>query len=133
VAGRTAKADAAAWEPVTRRIACRRHHSGACPTSALGSAERVAQAITLSDRAVSDDLMARLERQFGDDAIAELTALIAFQNMSSELNAALGVPPQGFCSVIRTAPGEAITNHPIDPVARGLGRRIGEASKGRMP
>jgi hypothetical protein len=41
--------------------------------------------------------MAFLKRQFDDDAIIELTALIAFQNMSSKLNTALDVPPQGFC------------------------------------
>jgi AhpD family alkylhydroperoxidase len=56
-----------------------------------------AEAITRSDLEVSDDLMARLKRQFDDDAIVELTALIAFQNLSSKFNAALDVPPQGFC------------------------------------
>jgi hypothetical protein len=40
-----------------------------------------------------------LRRHFDDDAIIELTAVIAFQNLSSKFNAALGVPPQGFCSV----------------------------------
>ena len=53
-----------------------------------------AEAITRSDLEVSDDLMARLKRQFDDDAIVELTALIAFQNLSSKFNAALDVPPQ---------------------------------------
>jgi AhpD family alkylhydroperoxidase len=56
-----------------------------------------AEAITRSDLEVSDDLMARLKRQFDDDAIVELTALIAFQNLSSKFNAALDVPSQGFC------------------------------------
>ena len=56
-----------------------------------------AEAITLSDREVDDALMARLKAQFDEDAIVELTALIAFQNMSSKFNAALDVPPQGFC------------------------------------
>jgi uncharacterized peroxidase-related enzyme len=56
-----------------------------------------AEAITRSDLEVTDDLMARVKRQFDDDAIVELTALIAFQNMSSKFNAALDVPPQGFC------------------------------------
>jgi len=56
-----------------------------------------AEAITLSDRAVDDALMARLKAQLDEDAIVELTALIAFQNMSSKFNAALDVPPQGFC------------------------------------
>ena len=56
-----------------------------------------AEAITRSDREVDDDLMARLKRHFADDAVIELSALIAFQNMSSKFNAALAVPPQGFC------------------------------------
>jgi alkylhydroperoxidase family enzyme len=58
-----------------------------------------AESITRSDLEVDDALMARLRQQFDDDAIIELTALIAFQNMSSKFNAALAVPPQGFCQV----------------------------------
>jgi AhpD family alkylhydroperoxidase len=56
-----------------------------------------ADAMTYSGRKVDDTLMARLKAQFDDDAIIELTALIAFQNLSSKFNAALGVAPQGFC------------------------------------
>jgi alkylhydroperoxidase family enzyme len=40
-----------------------------------------------------------LRKHFDDDTIVELTALIAFQNMSSKFNAALDVPPQGFCKL----------------------------------
>ena len=58
-----------------------------------------AEAITRSDLEVTDDLLARVKRQFDDDAIVELTALIAFQNLSSKFNAALDVPPQGFCKL----------------------------------
>ena len=58
-----------------------------------------AEAVTLADRGVDDDLMARVKRHFEDDAIIELTALIAFQNMSSKFNSALAVPPQGFCRI----------------------------------
>jgi alkylhydroperoxidase family enzyme len=56
-----------------------------------------AEAVTRSDKRVDDDLMSRLKRHFADDAVIEMTALIAFQNLSSKFNAALGVPPQGFC------------------------------------
>jgi len=38
-----------------------------------------------------------LQAHVNEDEIAELTGLIAFQNMSSKFNAALAVPPQGFC------------------------------------
>ncbi len=56
-----------------------------------------AGAMTVSGTGVDDEIMARLKRHFDDDAVIELTALIAFQNLSSKFNAALGVPAQGFC------------------------------------
>jgi AhpD family alkylhydroperoxidase len=56
-----------------------------------------AEAATLSELQVDDALMERLKARFDDDAIVELTALIAFQNLSSKFNAALAVPSQGFC------------------------------------
>ncbi len=56
-----------------------------------------AEDMTRSDREVADDTFAELRRHFDEDGIIELTALIAFQNLSSKFNAALGVPPQGFC------------------------------------
>ena len=56
-----------------------------------------AEAMTRSDRGVDDDQMARVRQQLDDDAVIELTALVAFQNLSSKFNAALAVPPQGFC------------------------------------
>ena len=58
-----------------------------------------AEAVTLSDRDVTDEQVERLRTFWDDDGIVELTALIAFQNMSSKFNAALDVPPQGFCDV----------------------------------
>jgi len=57
-----------------------------------------AEAMTDSHRRVNDALFSRLRREFDEDVIVELTALVAFQNMSSKFNAALGVPPQGFCA-----------------------------------
>ena len=57
------------------------------------------EAVTYSDRQTDEGHFARLRRYFDDDAIIELTALAAFQNLSSKFNAALGVAPQGFCSV----------------------------------
>lgn len=66
-----------------------------------------AEAVTLSDRQVDDALMARLRPHFDDDAIVELTGLIAFQNMSSKFNSALGIPPQGFCRIPGDGAGTA--------------------------
>lgn len=50
-----------------------------------------------------------LREHFNDDAIIELTALISFQNLSSKFNAALHVPPQGFCPM---TPAPAPENKP---------------------
>jgi alkylhydroperoxidase family enzyme len=55
-----------------------------------------ADAITLSDRDVSDELFARVRRFFDDDALVELTAAIAWENSSSKFNRALRVPSQGL-------------------------------------
>ena len=63
-------------------------------------AERVAleyaDAMTLSDREVDDELFARLRRLYADDALVELTAIIAWENASSKFNRALRVPSQGL-------------------------------------
>ena len=57
-----------------------------------------AEAVTRSDCEATAEHFARLRRYFEDDAIIELTGLIAFQNLSSKFNAALGVEPRGFCA-----------------------------------
>jgi alkylhydroperoxidase family enzyme len=63
-------------------------------------AERVAleyaDAITLSDRDVGDDLFARVRRFYDDDAVVELTEIIAWENASSKFNRALRIPSQGL-------------------------------------
>ncbi|OGA25761.1 MAG: alkylhydroperoxidase [Betaproteobacteria bacterium RIFCSPLOWO2_02_FULL_67_26] len=56
-----------------------------------------AEAATRSDLHVDSALVARLRAHFDEQAIVELAALIAYQNMSSKFNAALGVPAHGFC------------------------------------
>jgi AhpD family alkylhydroperoxidase len=61
-----------------------------------------AEAMTDSTRRVADSTVAGLRRFFDDDAIVELTGLIAFQNLSSKFNSALDLPAQGFC---RLPPG----------------------------
>ena len=57
------------------------------------------EAVTYSDRHPTEAHIEGLRRHFDDDTIIELTGLIGFQNMSSKFNAALGVKPQGFCSI----------------------------------
>lgn len=56
-----------------------------------------AEAMTRSDRRVDDAIFQSLRTHFSEDQILELTAVIAYQNLSSKFNAALDVPPQGFC------------------------------------
>ena len=71
-------------------------------------AERVAleyaDAITLSDLEVSDELFARLRRFYDDAALVELTAIIAWENASSKFNRALRVPSQGLWRRARPEP-----------------------------
>ncbi len=65
--------------------------------------ERVAlaytEAVTYTDGEVTGDIQKTLQTHFDEDGIAELTGLIAFQNMSSKFNAALDIPQQGFCQL----------------------------------
>ena len=55
-----------------------------------------ADAITLSDRDAGAELFERVRRFFDEDAIVELTAVIAWENSSSKFNRALRVPSQGL-------------------------------------
>ncbi len=55
--------------------------------------------MTYSDHQPDDACVEQLKKYFNDNAIVELTALIAFQNMSSKFNNALDIQPQGFCSL----------------------------------
>ena len=56
-----------------------------------------AEAVTRSQ--VTDELAGRVKAEFGEEAMVELTGLIAFQNMSAKFNAALDIPSQGFCEL----------------------------------
>jgi AhpD family alkylhydroperoxidase len=71
-----------------------------------------AEAMTLSDREVDDGLTEQVRRHFNDNAVVELTALIAFQNMSSKFNSALGVPAQGFCQLALLSGGASSKDGP---------------------
>jgi AhpD family alkylhydroperoxidase len=59
------------------------------------------EAVTSSESLVSDAMFGSLKRHFSDDEIIEITATIAYQNMSTKFNTALDVPSQGFCSISR--------------------------------
>ena len=51
----------------------------------------------ITKNTVSNEIFSKLKYYFNEDAITELTALIAFQNLSSKFNAALDIQAFGFC------------------------------------
>ena len=53
-----------------------------------------ADAMTITGREVSDELFARVQERFDDDAIVELTETVAWENASSKFNRALRIPSQ---------------------------------------
>jgi alkylhydroperoxidase family enzyme len=55
-----------------------------------------ADGMTISGREVDDALFARLRRSYDDDALVELTAIIAWENASSKFSRALRIPSQGL-------------------------------------
>src|SRR5205823_8193199 len=54
----------------------------------------LADAMTITGRDVSDELFARVRERFDDDAIVELTEVVAWENASSKFNRALRIPSQ---------------------------------------
>lgn len=68
-------------------------------TSPLFSAEErtvleYADAISTTGRDVSDDLFARLRKLYDEDALVELTEVVAWENASAKFNRALRIPSQ---------------------------------------
>jgi AhpD family alkylhydroperoxidase len=61
------------------------------------------EVMTHTGQRVDAALAARLRDALGELGLIELTALIAFQNLSSKFNAALDIPAQGLC--VRPPPG----------------------------
>lgn len=75
---------------------------------AFTTQERVAlayaDAVTATPPQVDDVLKAQMKQHFSDDVISEMTALLAFQNLSARFNAALDIPSQGLCDSLKGAP-----------------------------
>ncbi|HSI80373.1 MAG TPA: carboxymuconolactone decarboxylase family protein [Solirubrobacterales bacterium] len=68
-----------------------------------------AEAMTNTPTTVSNELAARLLERLGAAAMVELTAVIAFSNLSARSNTALGIESQGFssaCEIPLAAPAE---------------------------
>jgi alkylhydroperoxidase family enzyme len=69
-----------------------------------------AEAVTNTPTTVTDELSARLLDRLGAAAMIELTAFIAFSNLSTRSNTALGIESQGFsaaCEIPLAARPEA--------------------------
>jgi alkylhydroperoxidase family enzyme len=58
-----------------------------------------AEAITFTDRKVTEELFARVRGHFSEPEIVELTAAVALENFRSKFNVALGIEAQGFCLI----------------------------------
>jgi alkylhydroperoxidase family enzyme len=58
-----------------------------------------AEAITFTDRKVTEELFARVRTHFSEPEIVELTAAAALENFRSKFNVALGIEAQGFCLI----------------------------------
>lgn len=57
-----------------------------------------AEAMTQTPPQVTDELSARLLEQLGAPALVELTAVVAFANLTARSNTAMGITSQGFSS-----------------------------------
>lgn len=57
-----------------------------------------ADAMTDTPPRIDTGLKTRLLAHYNEEAITELTAIIAFQNLSARFNSALEIPSQGLCA-----------------------------------
>ena len=58
-----------------------------------------AEAMTVTPPAVTDEMVAGLDRQLGHAAVVELTMIVAVENERSRFNSAMGLASQGFSDV----------------------------------
>jgi alkylhydroperoxidase family enzyme len=70
-----------------------------------------AEAMTTTEPTVTDAMVASLRAQLGDAALVELTAVVAFANLTTRTNVALGIESDGFaaaCGLEPLAPATAV-------------------------
>jgi alkylhydroperoxidase family enzyme len=63
-----------------------------------------AEAMTVTEPTVTDEMVASLRAQLGDAALVELTAVIAFANFTTRSNVALGIESDGFAAACGLKP-----------------------------
>lgn len=74
-----------------------------------------AEAMSQTPPTVTDEMSARLLEQLGAAALVELTAVIAFANLTTRSNVAFGIESDGFaaaCGLKPLAPAAAVTSRP---------------------
>jgi alkylhydroperoxidase family enzyme len=70
-----------------------------------------AEAMTATEPTVTDAMVASLRAKLGDAALVELTAVVAFANLTTRTNVALGIESDGFaaaCGLKPLAPATAV-------------------------
>jgi alkylhydroperoxidase family enzyme len=63
-----------------------------------------AEAMTVTEPTVTDEMVASLRTQLGDAAVIELTAIVAFANFTTRANVALGIESDGFADACGLKP-----------------------------
>jgi alkylhydroperoxidase family enzyme len=58
-----------------------------------------AEGVVFTDRDISDEFFAALQKVFSDRALVELAATVVIEDLLSKFNHAFLVESQGFCSV----------------------------------
>ncbi len=71
-----------------------------------------AEAMTVTEPTVTDEMVASLRAQLGDAALVELTAIIAFANFTTRPNVALGIESDGFAAACGLKP---LAERPAQP------------------
>lgn len=66
--------------------------------------------MTYTNKRVSDRFFARLQKEFTDEELVELAAIVAYENFRSKFNPVFGIEANGFCAVpaVRNRAAEAI-------------------------
>ena len=72
----------------------------------------LAERMTYTGKRVTDRFFERLKKQFRDEEVVELAAVIALENFRSKFNPVFGVESNGLCAVpgVRKAVDEATAN-----------------------
>jgi len=63
-----------------------------------------AESMTVTEPTVTDEMVASLRTQLGEAALVELTAVIAFANLTTRANVALGIESDGFAAACGLKP-----------------------------